>query len=73
MSNPAKPVLTERLITPAMLSPHESLVVSKERGMLAAVLGNPAFYPGVVDVYDISEDCRHPVFKSVVAGRDLRP
>ena len=37
-----------------MLSPHESLVVSQERGVLAAVLGNPAFYPGIVDVYDIS-------------------
>ena len=29
------------------------------------MLGNPAFYPGVVDVYDISKDCRHPVLKSV--------
>ena len=65
MSNPAKPVLTDRLVTPAMLSPHESLVVSQQRGILAAVLGNPAFYPGVVDVYDISEDCRHQVLKSV--------
>ncbi len=55
---------TARLVTPAMLSPHESLVVSQERGVLAAVLGNPAFNIGVVDLYDISQDCRAPVFKS---------
>ncbi|MDO9452335.1 MAG: hypothetical protein Q7J29_05685 [Stagnimonas sp.] len=64
MSNPTQPVLTTRLVTPAMLSPHESLVVSKERGVLAAVLGNPAFGPGVVDLYDISADCRSPVLKA---------
>jgi len=64
MSDPTKPVLTTRLVTPAMLSPHESLVVSKERGVLAAVLGNPAFGPGVVDLYDISADCRNPVLKA---------
>ena len=38
MSDPTKPVLTAQLVTPAMLSPHESLVLSKERGVLAAVL-----------------------------------
>jgi hypothetical protein len=64
MSDPSKPVLTAQLLTPAMLSPHESLVLSKERGVLAAVLGNAAFGPGVVDVYDISVDCRSPVLKS---------
>ena len=60
MSDPAKPTPVDQLVTPAMLSPHESLVLSEERGVLAAVLGNPAFYPGSVDVYDISQDCRHP-------------
>lgn len=65
MSDPTKPVLTAKLMTPAMLSPHESLLVNQQRGVLAAVLGNPAFGPGVVDVYDISQDCRHPVLKSV--------
>ncbi len=64
MSNPANPVLTERLVTPAMLSPHESLVVSQERGLLVAVNGNQAFGPGIVDVYDVSQDCRHPVLKA---------
>ena len=69
MSDPANPELTDKLVTPAMLSPHESLVVSQKRGLLAAVLGNPAFYPGIVDVYDISEDCRHPVLQVVDADR----
>jgi hypothetical protein len=60
MSDPANPTFVTQLVTPAMLSPHESLVLSKEAGVLAAVTGNPAFYPGVVDVYDISADCRSP-------------
>ena len=64
MSDPRAPVLTERLLTPAMLSPHESLVVSQQRGLLAAVFGNPATNVGIVDVYDISGDCRHPELKS---------
>lgn len=65
MTDPTKPKFVTALITPAMLSPHESLVISKERGVLAAVLGNPAAYPGSVDVYDISQDCRSPVLKAV--------
>jgi hypothetical protein len=64
MTDPTQPKLTASLMTPAMLSPHESLVLSKQRGVLAAVLGNAAFGPGVVDVYDISQDCRNPVLKS---------
>ncbi len=64
MKDPAKPVLTSTLITPAMLSPHESLVISQERGLLAAVAGNPAFAPGIVDLYDLSQDCRFPVLQS---------
>src|SRR3712207_4649697 len=50
--------------TPAMQTPHESLNISIERGLLAAVTGNPTAYPGIVDVYDISQDCRHPVLMS---------
>ena len=64
MSDPSNPQRTARLVTPAMLSPHESVVLSKERGILAAVAGNAAFYPGIVDVYDISQDCRQPVLKA---------
>jgi hypothetical protein len=64
MTDPTHPQLTDRLVTPAMQSPHESLLVNQKRGLLGAVLGNPAFYPGEFDLYDVSQDCRHPVIKS---------
>lgn len=64
MSDPSNPVLTDRLISPAMLSPHESMVVSQAGGVLAAVTGNLAFYPGVVDVYDLAADCTKPALRS---------
>ena len=70
MSNPAKPVRTATLRTVAMLTPHESLQVNEKRGLLAAVAGTPAIGPGIVDVYDISKDCRHPRLRSLpnIAG-----
>jgi hypothetical protein len=64
MSNPAKPARTATLVTPAMQSPHESLVLNERRGLLVAVMGNPTAYPGFVDIYDVSEDCRHPALQS---------
>jgi hypothetical protein len=64
MTDPANPVRTETLLTPAMQTPHESLALNERRGLLVAVMGNPAFYPGFVDVYDVNEDCRHPVLQS---------
>ena len=64
MKDPTKPVQTASLVTPAMLSPHESLILNQKRGLLAAVLGNPAVGPGIVDIYDVSQDCRKPVLKS---------
>lgn len=60
MSDPSHPVVTATLITPAMLSPHESLVLSEDTGRLAAVFGNPLTNVGIVDVYDVKDDCRHP-------------
>jgi hypothetical protein len=64
MSNPAKPTLTTRLLTPAMDTPHESLVLSRERGLLAAVAGNLTTNVGQIDIYDISNDCRQPELRS---------
>ena len=64
MSNPAKPVRTAALQTPAMQTPHESVSLNKRRGLLAAVMGNAFQYPGVVDVYDLKDDCRHPKLQS---------
>ncbi|MBV9412223.1 MAG: hypothetical protein JO148_11545, partial [Acidimicrobiia bacterium] len=64
MSDPAHPVQTDALTTPAMLSPHESLSLDTKRGLLAADMGYPTFNPGFVDIYDVSKDCRHPVLQS---------
>ncbi|MFC7500612.1 LVIVD repeat-containing protein [Nocardioides sp. GCM10030258] len=60
MTNPASPRKTANLITPAMLSPHESLLVNAERGLLVGVMGTLATAPGVLDVYDVRTDCRRP-------------
>jgi hypothetical protein len=64
MSNPAKPVKTANLVTPAMLTPHESLQLNQKRGLLVAVAGNAVTEPGVVDVYDLTQDCRNPQLQS---------
>ena len=64
MSDPANPKQTTSLLTPAMQTPHESVLLNEKRGLLAAVTGNPAFYPGIVDVYDLNEDCRNPALQS---------
>lgn len=64
MSNPSKPVRTTTLVTPAMQTPHESVVLNEKRGLLAAVSANPTTEPGVVDVYDLNDDCRRPALQS---------
>lgn len=64
MSKPANPVKTKNLVTPAVLTPHESLSISHKRGLLGAVMGNPTTYPGFIDIYDISQDCRDPALRS---------
>lgn len=64
VSDPAHPVRTSTLTTPAMQSPHESLSLNQARGLLAADLGNAFTYPGWVDIYDVSKDCRHPQLDS---------
>ena len=56
VSDPANPVQTAVLDTPAMNDPHESLKANQRRGLLAAVdLDDPNF-----DVYDVSRDCTKP-------------
>ena len=64
MKDPSNPVVTANLLTPAMQSPHESMSLNHKRGLLAAASANPVFYPGVVDIYDVSEDCLHPTLKA---------
>jgi hypothetical protein len=64
MRNPAHPKHTATLSTPAMLSPHESLLLNQKRGLLVADMGYPTFNPGFVDVYDVKHDCLHPTLDS---------
>ena len=64
MNDPKNPRVTARLLTPAMDTPHESLVVSQRRGLVAAVAGNLATNVGIIDIYDISKDCRQPELRS---------
>jgi hypothetical protein len=63
MTDPSKPVETMRLTTQAMLSPHESLNLHRGRGLLGAVAGNALTRAGQVEIYDVSQDCRRPVFQ----------
>lgn len=60
MANPAEPRKTANLQTPAMLSPHESLLLNEKRGLLAAVLGNAFANVGILEIYDVRTDCRRP-------------
>ncbi|MCW2616555.1 MAG: hypothetical protein JWN08_3549 [Frankiales bacterium] len=64
MSDPAHPIRTAVLPTFAMQTTHESLRVNHARGLLVANAGSPATQVGIVDVYDVSQDCRFPVLKS---------
>jgi hypothetical protein len=64
MTDPAHPKQTDTLTTPPMLSPHESLNLNPRRGLLAAVNGNLSTEPGLVSIYDVHADCRHPLPKS---------
>jgi LVIVD repeat len=66
MSDPKHPVQTDRLTEAPMMSPHESLALNTKRGLLAAVLGNPTTYPGLVSIYDAHKDCRHPELQSTL-------
>ncbi len=61
MSNPAHPVHTDTLTSLPMLLPHESLNLNPKRGLLAAEMGNGTTLPGLMSIYDVSRDCRHPV------------
>jgi len=60
MTDATSPVQTDSLVTPAMLSPHESLALNAERGLLVAVMGTAVTLPGIVDVYDVATDCTQP-------------
>jgi hypothetical protein len=65
MSHPGHPVLTDRLTALPMLSPHESLNFNPARGLLAAELGQTWPYPGLLAIYSVARDCRHPVLDAL--------
>ena len=52
VSNPAAPVSTATLETPAMLDPWESLRVNVKRKLLVA----DSNFNGYLDIYDLSKD-----------------
>jgi hypothetical protein len=56
ISDPTHPMLTATLNTPAMVNPWESLRVNARRGLLVADHSSSSS----LDVYDVSQDCRHP-------------
>jgi hypothetical protein len=63
VSDPRHPQATAFLNdSPAMLRPHETLKANAARGILVAGEFNG---PGFA-VYDISQDCRHPILKSSI-------
>lgn len=66
MTNPANPIHTATLSTPAMQSPHETFSLNEKRGLLGAVFANPAFHLGQFDLYDVSQDCRTPQLRSTL-------
>lgn len=69
MTDPTHPVRTDLLVTPGMLSPHESLNLNAGRGLLAAETGTAGTTAGSLDIYDAAADCRHPTLQSVTPTR----
>jgi hypothetical protein len=74
VSNPALPVPTEVLNTPAMVSPWESLRVNAKRKLLVAdnwtLSPADGQFNGYLDIYDVSGDCAHP---RLISSTDLAP
>ena len=64
MADPTHPRQTATLSTPAMLTPHETLLVNPRRGLLGAVAGNALTNAGVFELYDVRSDCRKPTLLS---------
>jgi hypothetical protein len=62
VSDSTKPVVVKDLTTTGMQSNWESMKVHHERGLLAGFQSNGS----VVDVYDVSGDCKNPVFKKSI-------
>lgn len=71
VADPAYPVQTSYLTTPAMQAPWESLRTNGARGLLAANKnGNAA--RGALDVYDVKTDCKTPLLKASLTFETAR-
>jgi hypothetical protein len=64
MHDPAHPVHTDTMRSPAMLSPHESVRLNQKRGLIVADMAYPTTNPGFVDVWDVKSNCLHPTLLS---------
>lgn len=65
MTDPAHPVRTAVLRTPAMIAPHESLNLNAKRGLLAAeATVTTLTSPSLMAIYDVKSDCRRPILLS---------
>jgi hypothetical protein len=60
VSDPTRPRVNTRLVSPAMTEPWESLKVHQGRGLLGAVHGALVNGPVFFDVYDLQSDCTAP-------------
>ena len=64
--DPTKPELVKFVRAPSGISQHEAVEVNEKRGMLVVQTGG--LNAQYVDVYDVSRDCRDPVFKGRYDG-----
>ncbi len=70
--NPANPVLSKNLTSPAfLLGTWETLSVNEARQLLGGVAVGEALAPAFIDLYDISADCANPVHLNGIAGTSL--
>ena len=70
VADPRNPQLATIVRAPSGVSQHEAVEVNEERGMLVVETGG--LVAQYVDVYDVSQDCRNPVFKGRYdAGKPL--
>ena len=68
MGRPSQPRPTAVLADAVMQNPHESLNLNARRGLLAADMGNGLTLPGLMSIYSVSADCRHPVLDATFAA-----
>jgi hypothetical protein len=59
-SDPEHPEVTDIVKSPVAKSSHEALEVNQKRGLLVTTQGG--LVAQYIEVYDVADDCRHPVF-----------